>query len=490
MEKIELQNQHFNDKNIFKDNSLDSSAFLEESLFDRTTGSGSFKFPELESEIKPIPFSSIELNNEFSLFPPTNLANEQGDRGTLDINGNSIEVEQASASSDESNYALQMNAGDSITHNRFVVPDWGVLRFDLHVPELTDGTVTASMQSDVPGFEDYTLGTINLTAAEEAEKIDASYLEDRYKIGYGTQGFETFHLDIPNQLRGKVATLTFEVDGGTVYLDDVFFQSKHLLMGNPSKARYTPENPDAYANNYLLEKPQYTISYNNSTKEANWASYQLNNTWLGSFNDRPRFLPDPLLPFSNPILDENYKGSRFNRGHLTDAAARSRNIKDYNTTYFLSNVLPQAPKMNSEVWAALEDYLSDLAREDNREIYVITGGRGRLNDDPLWVDLIGNDPLVQAGIQIPSDFWKVAIVLEKPGLSPNSLSDTAGGGIVDLIAVDIPNDITNPTLESKNWTQWKQPVDSIEQWTGLDFLSNLPDEVENRIEANKDFQAL
>jgi DNA/RNA endonuclease G (NUC1) len=146
--------------------------------------------------------------------------------------------------------------------------------------------------------------------------------------------------------------------------------------------------------------------------------------------------------------------------------------------------------MNSEVWAALEDYLSDLAREDNREIYVITGGRGRLNDDPLWVDLIGNDPLVQAGIQIPSDFWKVAIVLEKPGLSPNSLSDTAGGGIVDLIAVDIPNDITNPTLESKNWTQWKQPVDSIEQWTGLDFLSNLPDEVENRIEANKDFQAL
>jgi DNA/RNA non-specific endonuclease len=333
MEKIELQNQHFNDKNIFKDNSLDSSAFLEESLFDRTTGSGSFKFPELESEIKPIPFSSIELNNEFSLFPPTNLANEQGDRGTLDINGNSIEVEQASASSDESNYALQMNAGDSITHNRFVVPDWGVLRFDLHVPELTDGTVTASMQSDVPGFEDYTLGTINLTAAEEAEEIDASYLEDRYKIGYGTQGFETFHLDIPNQLRGKVATLTFEVDGGTVYLDDVFFQSKHLLMGNPSKARYTPENPDAYANNYLLEKPQYTISYNNSTKEANWASYQLNNTWLGSFNDRPRFLPDPLLPFSNPILDENYKGSRFNRGHLTDAAARSRNIKDYNTTY-------------------------------------------------------------------------------------------------------------------------------------------------------------
>lgn len=284
MENIELQNQHFNDKNIFKDNSLDLSPFLEESLFDRTTESGSFKFPELVSEIKPIPFSSIELNDEFSLFPPTNLANEQGDRGTLDINGKAIEVEQASASSDESNYALQMNAGDSITHNRFVVPDWGVLRFDLHVSEaeLTDGTVTASMQSDVPGFEDYTLGTINLTAASEEVGTPESYLEDINKIGYGKQGFETFHLPVPNQLRGKVATLTLEVDGGTVYLDDVFFQSKHLLMGNPSEARYTPENPDAYANNYLLEKPQYALSYNNSTKGANWVSYQLNNSWLGS----------------------------------------------------------------------------------------------------------------------------------------------------------------------------------------------------------------
>jgi PKD domain/Bacterial Ig domain len=45
----------------------------------------------------------------------------------------------------------------------------------------------------------------------------------------------------------------------------------------------------------------------------------------------------------------------------------------------------------------------------------------------------------------------------------------------------------NPTVNSKDWTQWKQPVDLIESLTGLDFLSGLSDNVENRIEANKDF---
>jgi len=32
------------------------------------------------------------------------------------------------------NFALKLDGGDSITHNRFVVPDWGALRFDVHVP--------------------------------------------------------------------------------------------------------------------------------------------------------------------------------------------------------------------------------------------------------------------------------------------------------------------------------------------------------------------
>ena len=143
--------------------------------------------------------------------------------------------------------------------------------------------------------------------------------------------------------------------------------------------------------------------------------------------------------------------------------------------------------MNSKVWASFETYLKNLAKNNNREIYVITGGRGSLNTDPIWIDLLGNDTILKTGVNIPSHFWKVAIVLEKTGLSVSNISDLAGGGIVALIAIDVPNDITDPAVNSQDWTQWKQPVDLIESLTGLNFLSGLSDNIENRIEANKDF---
>jgi hypothetical protein len=62
----------------------------------------------------------------------------------------------------QSNYALRLKDGDNITHNRFVVPDWGTLRFDLHVPNpdlstdslknavrvyIDDGTTESQLQS-------------------------------------------------------------------------------------------------------------------------------------------------------------------------------------------------------------------------------------------------------------------------------------------------------------------------------------------------------
>jgi PKD repeat protein/DNA/RNA endonuclease G (NUC1) len=390
-------------------------------------------------------------------------------------------------------YALELGNGlKSITHNPFVVPDWGTLRFDLRVPELTGGTVDVSMQSDVPGFENHDLGSISLTPAVTSvtgPHTPQDIFEDRLKVDYGQTGFETFNLPVPNALRGKVATLTFEVNGNTVYLDNVFFQSQHLAMDNPSNARYTPENPEAFANNYLIERPQYAISYNKSLKGANWASYQMNSSWLGGNTTSPFFQQEFLLPSSFPKTQHSdYAGSTyFNRGHLTEAQSRTRSYKEHYSTYLTSNILPQLKTMNEGVWSDFEDYLKNFTTQ-GKEVYVITGGRGSINNDPIWDDLLANDPIRNSDINIPSHFWKVAIVLDKQGLTSDTLSDVQGGGIHQLFAIDIPNDPTDPNFETENWTHWKKSVDWIESQTDYDFLSNLPDEVENRIEANEDFR--
>lgn len=68
--------------------------------------------------------------------------------------------------------------------------------------------------------------------------------------------------------------------------------SIHLLLGNPSNATTSVTN----LNNYLMVKPQYAVSYNNSKGTPNWVSWQLNQSWLGSVDRQNNFRPDDTLP--------------------------------------------------------------------------------------------------------------------------------------------------------------------------------------------------
>jgi DNA/RNA endonuclease G (NUC1) len=356
-------------------------------------------------------------------------------------------------------YAMRLEAGRVLTHNPFIVPDWGVLRFDLYAPNV-GGNLAVSLD-----FLDDNVQDINqiIDLTTRAIGDEASYDADRFRIDYGATGFETFTIDIPEYARGKVATLRFQANRNTIYLDDVFFKSQHLLFGNPSEARKN-DTASPNPNNYLLEKPQYALSYSADEKGPNWASYQINSSWLATSSpNRRNWQEDPELPFTNKVTNESYSNTIYTVGHLTDASIRNRSPKDYTTTFLYSNSLPQARGMNSRVWQSFELYLRDLARRDQKDVYVITGGRGRLNDDPSVTDLLGpNNSTLNTGVNIPSHFWKVAIVLERAGLSVDSITDVNGGGIVDLIAIDVPNDFTDPRVDTRNWEQWKQPVDAIE----------------------------
>lgn len=66
--------------------------------------------------------------------------------------------------------------------------------------------------------------------------------------------------------------------------------SPHLKLGNPSNANTND------LNNYLIEKPQYALSYNCETGIPNWVSWQLNSSWLGSVDRSEDFRPDSDLP--------------------------------------------------------------------------------------------------------------------------------------------------------------------------------------------------
>src|ERR1700730_5922355 len=64
---------------------------------------------------------------------------------------------------------------------------------------------------------------------------------------------------------------------------------EHLAPGNPSNAT------EHDADNYLMAKPFFALSYNNSKGTPNWVSWHLTDADLGSAKRMP-FYPDQELP--------------------------------------------------------------------------------------------------------------------------------------------------------------------------------------------------
>jgi len=80
---------------------------------------------------------------------------------------------------------------------------------------------------------------------------------------------------------------------------------------------------------------------------------------------------------------------------------------------------------------------------------------------------------------VPANTWKVIIVLP---VGSNDVSRVTA--TTRTIAVVIPNSGTIGT----DWKAYRVSVDQVEAITGYDFFSNVPQSIQNVIEANVDNQ--
>ena len=145
--------------------------------------------------------------------------------------------------------------------------------------------------------------------------------------------------------------------------------SIHLLLGNPTNAQANESVPY----NYLIIKPQYALSYNRSKGHANWVSWELSQQWLGSSDRQNDFRPDPTLPAAwYKVTPNDYTNSGFDRGHLCPSADRTNSPGNNSETFLMTNMIPQAPELNREAWAYLEEYCRDLVTQKYR-VFILTG---------------------------------------------------------------------------------------------------------------------
>lgn len=129
----------------------------------------------------------------------------------------------------------------------------------------------------------------------------------------------------------------------------------------------------------------------------------------------------------------------------------------------MSNMQPQTPKLNQKTWKYLEDYERERASRGNEE-YIFAG-------------CYGDKGKISGKITIPSNCWKIMVVLAEGEDNLKRIDKTTR-----VITVDMPNDET----VSQQWRIYLTTIDRIEEKSGYDFLSKLPKKVQKIIESAKE----
>lgn len=235
----------------------------------------------------------------------------------------------------------------------------------------------------------------------------------------------------------------------------------HLALGNPSQARVVLAN----ANNYLMKKPQFVLSYNRAKGIPNWVSWQLDQTWLGEVERRNNFRADQSLPPKWEKVDaRDYSRSGYDRGHMAPSGDRTNTEANNAATFVMTNIIPQTPDNNRGPWVDLENHCRDLV-EEGKELFIMAGGYGEKTT-------IANGKVIP-----PQNLWKIVVVMDETDLGVKGISPNTS-----TIAVDIPN---QQGIKRHEWQDYQVTIDSLEKQTGYDFLSDVPKPIQDVLESRR-----
>lgn len=250
-------------------------------------------------------------------------------------------------------------------------------------------------------------------------------------------------------------------------------QIQELSSNNPPITYKLPENLEipvcygtgkVYAEDHQIRKfENFVICYRESYEQAEWAAYCLEKSELEKNTSRANnFRPDPDIITGSASLSD-YKGSGYDRGHLAPAADFSFSEKAMSESFYMSNMSPQTPGFNREIWQNLEAQVRKWA-DVYGKVYVVTGPVLEKKADAY--DKIGPNQ-----VSVPEFYYKVLLVQE-------------GSSNIKAIAFILPNKKCDNTF----W-DYAVTVDEVETRTGLDFYSLLDDILENRIESVSDIES-
>jgi endonuclease G len=220
-------------------------------------------------------------------------------------------------------------------------------------------------------------------------------------------------------------------------------QSDDLLLQNARKQ------------GLLLKRTAYTLSYDKDTRLPIWVAWCLTKEHTyGPYKRKGlHFEEDTAVPKPRATYFD-YMQSGYSRGHMCPSGDNRWSQQAQQESFLYTNCCPQLYSLNAGDWNELEMKCRHWANKYG-EIYIVCG--------PLLFNkqhrTIGKNRVV-----VPEAFFKVVLCMQ---------------GTPKAIGFIYRNEETNKPVKS-----YVNTIDQVERITGIDFFPALPDDIENKVEAN------
>lgn len=243
---------------------------------------------------------------------------------------------------------------------------------------------------------------------------------------------------------------------------------------------------NVYADHYVtmdgVQILNYALEWDNTKRHANWVAFTFDTTTSADVVKRTDlWAKDPKLPAEMQTGDSDHKNDGFDRGHLCASEDRVYLKEANEQTFYYSNMSPQLKDFNGGFWRKLETRVQTWGRSTADgvydKVYVTKGGTlNKLLKNFKGTTVNGGTPTTDAngftihGLACP-EYYYMAVLSQKDD-------------VFHAIAFLVPHKegmTRNPS--SDELKEYVVSVDKLEEETGIDFFCNLPDVLENEVEA-------
>lgn len=243
---------------------------------------------------------------------------------------------------------------------------------------------------------------------------------------------------------------------------------------------------NVYADHYVtmdgVQILNYALEWDNTKRHANWVAFTFDTTTSADNVKRTdAWSVDPKLPAEMQVQESDHKNDGFDRGHLCASEDRVYLKEANDQTFYYSNISPQLNDFNGGFWRKLETRVQTWGRSTADgvydKVYVTKGGTlNKLLKNFKGTTVDGGTPTTDAngftihGLACP-EYYFMAVLSQKDD-------------VFHAIAFLVPHKegmTRNPS--SDELKEYVVSVDKLEEETGIDFFCNLPDVLENEVEA-------